>query len=209
MLAGPVLLAASWAATLAQPDEFDLINHPTSDLGADTADAAWVSNLFTSILPGLLVLVFAEGLWHVLGRHRSARVGTGLVGKVGVALFLTGIFTLDCRVIDAGCENTSSQAIVHSIVAGLAALAILASPFVVARGVRFTDGWQDLRIPSLVFGVLAVVGAVVGSAVGEGLASYVLAIVWFAWVTILAVRMLRLVRARPAATTASRSRPEG
>ena len=38
MSAGPVLLAASWGATLAQPDESSFVDNPTSDLGADTAD---------------------------------------------------------------------------------------------------------------------------------------------------------------------------
>lgn len=105
MLAGPVLLVGSVAATLAQPDEFSFIEHATSDLGAETANAPWISNQLTSNLPGLLVAVFSVGLWHMLGRHRSARIRTFLIGLVGVGLFLTGIFTVDCREIDAGCSS--------------------------------------------------------------------------------------------------------
>jgi hypothetical protein len=42
--AGPVLLVASWAGVLAQPEEYSFLHHASSDLGADTADAAWLSN---------------------------------------------------------------------------------------------------------------------------------------------------------------------
>lgn len=194
MAAGPVLLAAGWAATMAQPDEFSFVSNATSDLGADTADLRWVSNQLGSNLPGLLVLVFAIGLWNMLGGHRSARIGTGLVAAVGLGFFLTGIFTLDCREIDTGCENNSWQASVHLTVAGLLVLALFLSPFVVARALRFAEGWRDLRVPSLVCGVLTVAAAIAGSVLGEGLGAYAAVVPWFAWITILSVRMLRVAQ---------------
>jgi hypothetical protein len=197
LLAGPVLIAASWAATLAQPDEFSLIQHATSDLGADTAEAAWVSNQLSSNLPGLLVLVFAIGLCHWLGRHHSARIGAFLVGVVGAGLFLTGFLTLDCREIDSGCsgDDVSWQANGHMMVAILTVLALLVAPFVVARAMKFAAAWRDLRVPTVMFGVVTIVGGVAGSVVGAGLGQYVLVAVWFAWVTVLALRMFRLSRA--------------
>jgi hypothetical membrane protein len=118
LLAGPVLLVANWAGVLAQPDAYSFVNHASSDLGADTAEASWLSNQLGSNLPGLLLLVFAIGLWYSAGRHPSARIGSFRIGVVGVGIFLTGFFTLDCREIDAGCEITSWQATAHVITAG-------------------------------------------------------------------------------------------
>lgn len=209
ILAGPVLLVANWTATLAQPDEFSLIHHPTSDLGADTAEAAWVSNLLGSNLPGLLLFVFAIGLGRMLGRRLSARIGASLIGVVGVGTFLTGFLTLDCRQIDTACENASWQATGHLIVAALISLALFAAPFVIARALKFTSAWRDLRVPSVTLGVLTIVGAVVGSTAGEGIAQYAAVFVWFAWVTILAVRMLGLTRtaSNPTPTPANRMNP--
>jgi len=50
---------------------------------------AWIENLLGSNLPGLLLVVFAAGLWRALGRRRSARIGSLLIAVVGVGAFLS------------------------------------------------------------------------------------------------------------------------
>ena len=87
----------------------------------------------------MLLLAFAVGLWQVLGASHSARIGTAQVAAVGLGFFLTGTFTLGCREIDPGCENTSWQASTHLTVAGRTVLALFTSPFVVARAVGFSE----------------------------------------------------------------------
>jgi hypothetical protein len=74
---------------------------------------------------------------------------------------------------------------------------LLITPFVGARALRFSEGWRDLRVPSLILGVLTVVAAIVGSLVGEGFGSYGAVIPWLVWITIVSVRMLRLANAHP------------
>jgi len=60
---------------------------------------------------------------------------------------------------------------------------------------KLTAVWRDLRVPSVILGVLTVVGAGLGSAVGEGIGQYTAVTTWFAWITILALRMLGLATA--------------
>jgi Protein of unknown function (DUF998) len=192
LLAGPVLLVATVAGALAQPDEFSIVDHANSDLSADTADSPWLSNQLGSNLPGLLLLVFAIGLWRSLERHRSARIGSILVAIAGVGVFLTGFFRLDCRQIDPGCEDSSRHAVAHNTVAGLTILALVLAPFVLARALKLTLRWRDLWVPTLAFGIGTIVAAVAGSAVGEGLGSLLAVLVWFIWIAVLAIRMLRL-----------------
>ncbi len=203
LLAGPVLFVGTLAGALAQPDDFSLVNHANSDLGADTAESAWLSNQLGSNLPGLLLLVFGIGLWRSVGRHRSARIGSILVAVAGVSVFLTGLFRLDCRQIDQGCDNSSWHAAAHNTVAGLTVLALVLAPFVLARALKLSPQWRDLWVPTLAFGIGTIVAAVAGSVVGEGLGSLLAVFVWFIWITVLAIRMLRLgstplrARARP------------
>ena len=112
-----------------------------------------------------------------------------------VATFLTGVLRLDCREMDAGCEPVSSwHANAHIIDAGIVALALVLAPFVLARSVRFAVEWRDLSIPTLVFGVGTIAVGVAGGAIGQGAASLLAALVWFTWITILAMRMYRLSR---------------
>jgi hypothetical protein len=196
MLVGPLVLVPWALAAVVQPDEFSLVNHPSSDLGADTAAHAWISNQLGSNLPGVLLAVFGLGLWQVLGSSRAARAGSALVIASGVGVFLSGFFTLDCREIDARCENSSWQAGVHVAVTAPALLTLAAAPFVLARGLRHESRWGDLAKPSLAVGVSALAGFAVGSAVGEGLGQMLPIALWLSWIAVLAVRMLRLARAK-------------
>jgi hypothetical membrane protein len=189
---GPLLYLGTLAGALAQPDTFSLVNHANSDLGADTAASPWLSNQLGSNLPGVLLFVFAIGLWRSVGRHASARIGAALIAVVGIGIFLSGFFRLDCRQIDVGCEDSSWHAAAHNATAGIIVLALVFAPFVLARGLKVSPAWNDLWVPTLAFGVGTVVAAIAAGAVGEGLSSLVAVLVWFVWITVLAIRMLRL-----------------
>jgi hypothetical protein len=201
LLAGPVMFVALGVAVLAQPDEFSVINHENSDLGAVTANSAWIDNQLGSNLPGLLLLVFAIGLWGSLRSRRSGRIGSILVGAAGAGIFLSGFFRIDCRHIDRGCDpNSTWHAAAHNVTGGITVIALVLAPFVLSRAFKLIPEWHDLRLPTLVFAFGTIVAAVLGGAIGEGVASLVAALVWFIWITILAARMLRLSRApRPTA----------
>jgi hypothetical protein len=196
LLVGPLVLVPWVLAAVVQPDEFSLVNHPSSDLGADTAPSAWISNQLGSNLPGLLLTVFGLGLWQALGPSRTARAGSALVIASGIGVFLSGFLTLDCREIDATCENSSWQAGAHVAVTAPALLALAAAPFVLARALRRESCWSDLARPSLAVGVAALAGFVFGSAIGEGLGQMLPIAIWVAWIAVLAMRMLRLARAK-------------
>lgn len=191
-VAGPLVLVIGVIGTVAQPDGFDFIKHPTSDLGADTANLAVFSNLIGSVLPGLLLLVFTYGLWKSLASTRSGRIGTLLIGVVAIGIVVTGIANEDCREMDPGCSNDSAEIVVHLIAALLSGLCLLISPFVLARSLRWIPAWQDLRRTTLVLGAITVVGTVGGSAIGAGLGAYTAFVPWFAWIILLSRRMATL-----------------
>lgn len=164
LLAGPALVVGTLAGTAAQPDEFSLVDDPPSDLGAHTAASPWVANQIGSNLAGVLLLVFAIGLWGSLGRHLSARIGTALVATAGVCIFLTGLIRLDCREIDAGCGNWSWHAQSHLALAAITALVLVLAPFVLARALKLTQNWRNLWVPTLAFAIGTVVAGVAGGA---------------------------------------------
>ena len=58
-----VTLTVGWiAGDLAQPDAYSSAHDDTSDLGAMTANAAWIYNQIGNNLTGILVVLFGLGL---------------------------------------------------------------------------------------------------------------------------------------------------
>ena len=60
---------------LAQPDAFSSADNAISDLGSDTASSGWIYNQIGLNLTGILVVVFALGLWRELSPDLLGRLG--------------------------------------------------------------------------------------------------------------------------------------
>jgi hypothetical membrane protein len=64
LLAPVTFVAGLLFGDLAQPDAFSPAKDNISDIGAQTADQAWIYNQIAANLNGLLILAFALGLWR-------------------------------------------------------------------------------------------------------------------------------------------------
>lgn len=196
-LLSPLVFVIGWAAGgLAQPAAYSLVDHSVSDLGALTADHAWIYNQVGANLTGLLVTALAYGLWKVRIPGRSGRIGVIALAVMGIGQFFDGWFRLDCRAIDASCSGggTGWQVVAHEIESLFTILGLLVSVFALARAFKKADRWRDLRTPSLVAG-FATIAAFIGLLfVGGGLAVRVGLAVWFAWVALVSFRLLRIAR---------------
>ena len=76
---------------LAQPEGFSPANDNISDVGAQTAEQAWLYNQIAANLNGFLIVAFALGLWRALGSSWLARLGV-----LGLAI-LTPVFVADLQ----------------------------------------------------------------------------------------------------------------
>ena len=102
LLAPVSFVAGLVLGDVAQPDRFSPANDNISDIGAQTADRAWLYNQIAANLNGLLIVVFALGLWRALGSGWLARLGVVGLAILGATRFLEGFLRLDCRGMDAG-----------------------------------------------------------------------------------------------------------
>jgi Protein of unknown function (DUF998) len=180
-------------------DEFSPADDDISDIGAKTADQAWLYNQIGANLNGLLIVAFASGLWRALGSGLLARLGGLALALVGVTRFLEGFLRLDCRGIDEGCENTSWQADAHGIESGIAAALFFLVPPVLAFAFRRLPEWRDLWLPTLLAVPIVVAASVVFSVIGDGAAVRAASITWFLWLGLLAWRLLRIADDRTVA----------
>jgi hypothetical protein len=190
LLAPVTYTAALLFGGLAQRDGFSNAEDAVSDLGADTASSPWIYNRIGTNLTGILVVVFALGLWRALSPSLLGRVGAGLLALLGVSLFLEGFLPLDCQAIDAACANTSWHSEGHRWVSRVTGLSLLAAPLVLAFAFRRIEEWRDAWRPTLAAVPAFIAASVVFSALGEGAAARAGAVAWFLWLGYLGFQLL-------------------
>jgi hypothetical membrane protein len=96
-----VTISVGWiGGALAQPDAYSSADDDLSDLGALTANRAWIYNQIGDNLTGILIILFGLGLWRAVRPSVLGQIGAGTVMLTGLGAFLDGIFRLDCRGID-------------------------------------------------------------------------------------------------------------
>lgn len=170
LLAFVAFTIGSIAGSLAQPSAYSFANDDISDLGAVTADSAWLYNQVTANLSGLLIALVGLALWRVLSPDVVGRVGAAALVATGISYFLDGIFRLDCRGIDAGCKNVSWHAHAHKIESDISAALLLGTPFILALAFRRNAQWRGAWLPTLLAVPVALVIAIPFSALGSAAA---------------------------------------
>jgi hypothetical protein len=187
-----VIFNVAWVAGgLAQPSPYSAADDDISDLGATTAASPWVYNQVGANLTGILVVLFGLGLWRALSPDLIGRIGAAVLIAEGISMFVDGIFRLDCRGIDAGCDNVSWHSHAHKIESGFTAAFALLAPLILAFAFRRIPAWRDLWIPSLLTVPAIFAANAVFSLIGDGAATRAGTVVGFAWIAFVGVRMLQ------------------
>jgi hypothetical membrane protein len=191
LLAPLTYSAALLFGGLAQPDAFSSADDAISDLGAETASSAWIYNQIGLNLTGVLVAVFALGLWRALSPDLLGRLGAVALALVGLTLFLQGFLRLDCQDIDAGCENTSWHSDAHGWATGVSAAFLFAAPIVLAFAFRRLPVWRDVWLPTLAAIPAFVAASILFSVIGNGASTRAGALTWLLWLAFIALQLLR------------------
>jgi hypothetical protein len=111
---------------------------------------------------------------------------------LGAGRFLEGFFRLDCRGMDAGCDNTSWQSTAHGIESGIIAAAFFIAPPLLAFAFRRLEEWRVLWLPTLLAVPIVIATSVLFSIIGNGAATRAASIVWFLWLALVALHTLRV-----------------
>jgi hypothetical protein len=164
---GQYLFPLSWLVGGLIQDGYSFRHQAISELGARTADHAWIVRLGISVW-GLSVLAVAAALWLAaehLPRPRAVRVGAVLLGLAGLFVVLDGFpAPLDCMPdADRACEalgDAGSLSVRHYAHVWLS---LAAQPLLVGTAVAVAVGFR--RDPRLgIISPLAWLGLLVGLA---------------------------------------------
>jgi hypothetical membrane protein len=200
LLALVTLSVAYIGGTLAQPDSYSSADDATSDLGALTANKAWIFNQIGANLTGILIILLGLGLWRALSSDVLGRIGAGRVMLTGLAIFVTGFFRLDCRGIDPGCTNESWHSAAHKMNNRFLVAVTFAAPLILAFAFRRIPAWRGAWLPSLLVLPASIVCGVLFSVLGDGASQRAGNLTLFAWFVFLAVRLMRTANARQVQT---------
>jgi Protein of unknown function (DUF998) len=185
---------------LAQPDAYSSADDATSDLGAQTANQAWIFNQIGGNLTGILIILLGLGLWRALSPDLLGRIGAGAVMLTGLGQFLIGFFPLDCRGIDPGCTNDSWNSAAHKWDNRVFNVVAFAAPFILAFAFRRIPEWRGAWLPSLLVLPATIVVGVLFSVLGDGASQRAGNVTLVAWFVFLAVRLIRTANARQVQT---------
>ena len=191
LLAFVTFTIGSIAGGLAQPDAYSFANDDISDLGAVTANSAWLYNQITANLSGLLVALVGLALWRSLSPDFLGRIGGAALVATGISYFFDGVFRLDCRGIDSGCRNVSWHAHAHKVESSISAVLLLTTPFILAFAFRRNREWRGAWLPTLLTVPVAFAVGIAFSAVGDAAAQRATTWTWFFWLAFVGVRLLR------------------
>jgi hypothetical protein len=118
-------------------------------------------------------------------------VGAGALVVAGVGLFFDGIFRLDCRDIDAGCQNDSWHAEAHRMEGRVSIAAVIAAPIVLAFGLRRLPAWRVTWLPTLAAVPASILMGVLFSTVGDAAGTRATSLTWALWLALVAFQLLR------------------
>jgi hypothetical protein len=187
-LGGVIFCGVATYGILTRPG-FDLQRHAVSNLSL--GEGGWTM-VAAFIVSGLLTLMCAVGLSHVLKEGRGRRALPILVGLYGLGLIIAGIFPAPaCCGFPAGTPDDqlpvmSPGAIVHSMAFMVAFTSLIAACFVTA--LRLSG---SASMPSLLAGIFMPLLVVLGmtNTMAPGIAFFIAAIIGWAWLAVVVMQL--------------------
>jgi hypothetical protein len=137
------------------------------------------------------VIALGVGLWHALSPSSPGRLGAAAVIATGTGTFLDGLFRLDCRGVDAGCENDSWHSHAHKIESRFTVGATFLALLILALAFRRVLAWRDSWLPTLAVVPAVFLANFAFSALGNGAATRAGTVVVFAGIAFIGFRLLQ------------------
>jgi len=191
-MTAPVLMLVLWTVASLMRPGYDQLSQYGSELG--TGPNATIMNA-NFVVTGLLIIVFATGLFANIPGVRWTRMGSILLGVFGAGEGAGGFFPCD-----PGCPITAQSVsqLTHNVDAVIDFVAIALAPFLFSLGLNSDDRWKGYRSYSLVTGLIAIGLFLVFSAASLGYLGFVglfqrlFLAATFLWIEVVAIRLLRI-----------------
>jgi hypothetical membrane protein len=191
-LAVPVLMWAAFLAVVLLRPDFDPLTQIGSSLGEQGSPYALLFNVAHFVIPGILLLLVAGGLYRAVRATGSGQAAAGLVALAGLSLVLSGIVTLD--------PTSPTRSALHENLSVPFFLGLPAAALLLGRALKQEERAPRQRRLSTGIGLLLVVLVAVflsfmdSGALPAGLFQRVYLTAVDAWLVVLGLWLLHLSR---------------
>jgi len=191
-IVGPiVVIGGDLAASLTTPD-YSLVRDSVSSLAL--TGIGWLQSI-CFLAMGLLLEIFAAGLFFNIRRARGFHAGIVLLALCGFVLMLIATFHMD-----APGDPRTTAGIIHTIASYGLGLLFPIAILTLAPSFKSTPNWKGISVYTLIAGVLAfalILGALFAEQPGWfGLYERIIILNALVWVEVVAIHFLRLLLRR-------------
>lgn len=150
-IVAPLLFWATYIILSSIRPEYSMFTKAISELGSVDAPNKWFWNSLGYILPGMLIGIFAIGLYKNMAIEKSSKLPLYGILMSGIFMAFSGIFPGDFD------DKQSATMLLHTIGSFGSYIFFLFGAFTYPKLMDKTDYWRSTKTPTLVFTFLTIV----------------------------------------------------
>ncbi|MCW5517878.1 DUF998 domain-containing protein [Muriicola sp. Z0-33] len=200
-IAIPIIFGIVYFMVSSLHPNYSMFTKAISELGAVGAPNKWIWNSFGYILPGILISIFALGLYKSVAIGKSYRLPF-------YGIFFSGIFMVMSGVFPGDFDNQqSSTMLLHSIGSFGSYLFFLIGAFTFPKLMDKTNYWKSAKQPTLILTYLTILfgGWVFVFPNMPALGQRFVFLFYFLWIGYTAFRLFKAPTEKPIITGISKN----
>lgn len=150
-IAAPIVFLTSYIIISSIRPEYSMFTKAISELGSVDAPKKWIWNSFGYILTGLLIAIYAFGLYKNMAIEKSSKLPLYGILLSGIFMAISGIFPGDFD------NRKSTTMLLHSVGSFGSYIFFLIGAFTYPKLMNKTDYWKRATKPTLIFTYLTIV----------------------------------------------------
>jgi len=150
-IAAPTVFLVTYLIMSSLRPEYSMFTKAISELGSVDAPNKWLWNFFGYMLTGILIAIYAVGLYKNVAVVKSSKIPLYGILLSGVFMAISGIFQGDFD------NRYSTTMLLHTIGSFGSYIFFLIGAFTYPKLMNKTDYWKSTKKPTLLFTFLTIV----------------------------------------------------
>lgn len=150
-IATPIVFLTTYIIMSSIRPEYSMLTKAISELGSVDAPKKWIWNSFGYILTGLLIVIYAFGLYKNIAIEKSSKLPLYGILLSGIFMAISGIFPGDFD------NKQSITMLLHTVGSFGSYIFFLIGAFTYTKLMNKTDYWKRVKKPTLIFTYLTIV----------------------------------------------------